>query len=265
MARRERIKKPEPERTSPIRSWGTLFSGIPGAAAPPQPESNGAADPITQGVQAGYRVIEDYVRQWQSAARLMWGPMLPTPTPTATPGAGGAPGLGNGEEMQQRFGVMVRTMTDMATLWLDFLGSAPWARMPGFMGMPGMPGAKPTPPPGSTPAPPFSAGTPPEPSPAPARSNGHQASNGHAAPAISVDVTSRRRTEVILDLRPLSAEGVLRVHDLRAPDPAAPRLCGATIAGVPGEDRVVVRLAVPDDHPPGLYSGLILDERTSLP
>src|SRR5205814_3924761 len=116
-------------------------SGAPASPAPappagPAPEGKGASDPISQGVQAGYRVIEDYVKQGQSAARLMWGPMMP----------GGMPGTSNGEDPQQRFGVMVRTMTDLATLWLDFLGSAPWARMPGMMGMPGMPGAaKPTP------------------------------------------------------------------------------------------------------------------------
>jgi hypothetical protein len=166
--------------------------------------------------------------------------------------------------MQQRFGVMVRTMTDMATLWLDFLGSAPWARMPGFMGMPGMPGAKPTPPPGSTPAPPFSAGTPPEPPPAPGAIERAPGQQRPRRPAVSVDVTSRRRTEVILDLRPLSAEGALRVHDLRAPDPAAPRLCGATIAGVPGEDRWWCAWRCPTITP-GLYSGLILDDRTGLP
>ena len=281
MPRRERIKKPEPERTQPIRSWGTLFGAAgPTPGSPPpsaSPSSRGAsdradgrgpapADPISHGVQAGYRVIEDYVRQGQSAARMMWGPMLGGMGGAgATGGAGGTGGtfgLGGGEELQQRFGAMIRTATDLATLWLDFFGSGPWGRG----GPVGFGAQRPAPPPGAVPPPPFSAGVSPA-SSAPAAPPAAPASNGsqHGGPIVSVEVTSARRTEVILDLRPSSAELSLRVHDLRAVDAEAPRLKGVSVEGVPGEDRVVVRVLVPDQHPPGLDSGMILDDRTGLP
>jgi hypothetical protein len=242
------VRRPEPERTQPIRSWTTLFgAGAPPparpASAPPASPAPAPTDPVSRGVEAGYRVIDDYVRQGQSAARLVWGPVL-----------GGANGAVPGsEDLQQRMGMMVRSATDLMTMWLELFGSAPWTRMPGF------PFAPATPAPGAVPIAPFSMGPPPPP-PAPVPASAPVS----PAPIISIDVASARRTEVIVDLPQRQLPDKLRVLDLRAPDGEAPRLGGVTIER-PGEDRLVVRLRVPDDHPPGLYSGLILDEATSLP
>jgi hypothetical protein len=82
---------------------------------------------------------------------------------------------------------------------------------------------------------------------------------------LTLDIQSPRRIEVSVDLRPRSLALSLVVHDLRAPEPDKPRLTGVTLEGLPDEERVLLRLQVPEDHPPGIYSGLILDERTSLP
>lgn len=267
MAARDRVRKPNPERTEPVRSWGTLFGSAtpPPAAGWPEPApSHGSdntrpqtpTDPISNGVQAGYRVIDDYVKQGQNAARLVWGPIL---------GTSGGTGSTGGEDLQQRFGTMIRTATDLATLWLDLLGSAPGGRSLWSAGAayPFGAGA----PPGAVPVSPFSIGqaAPGRPEPVPSAPIPREATRARAGTIVSLDITSARRTEVMLDLRSRSADHALRAHDLRAADSDAPRLTGVTIEGMPGEDCVLVRLRVPDDHPPGLYTGLILDDRTSLP
>jgi hypothetical protein len=53
--------------------------------------------------------------------------------------------------------------------------------------------------------------------------------------------------------------------DLRATEPGLPPLTGVHITTAPDGDHVNLRLRVPDGQPPGIYSGLILDARTSLP
>src|SRR5688572_28553371 len=95
----ERVKKPEPERSQPIRNWGVLFgapsSTAPGANAPP-------GDPVSRGVELGYRVIEEYLRQGQNVARAM-----------GVPSFGTAPA---DEGVQNRMGAMLRSFTDFASL-----------------------------------------------------------------------------------------------------------------------------------------------------
>jgi hypothetical protein len=252
MSDRARVKRPEPSRTQPIRNWSTLFDpagrftppGFPGQAEPgPRPSS--PADPVSRGVEAGYRVMEEYMRQGQNVARMMWAPY----------GGNGAPPA---DEMQQRMGAMFRQATDLAMMWLDMAGM-------GWMG--GMGGRPPTAP-GSVAVGPFPTGGEP-PAPAPVHDNPGR----RAAPqpersdqtAFTIEVESARRTEVSIDLRPRSAELRLRVPDLRASDPLLPRLTDVTIEGAQDEDRVRVCIRVPPDQPPGIYSGIILDERTSLP
>ena len=88
---------------------------------------------------------------------------------------------------------------------------------------------------------------------------------GMAPLGLTLDIQSARRVEVSVDLRPRSSGLPLVVHDLRAPEPDKPRLTGVKIEGLPDEERVCLHLQVPEEHPPGVYSGLILDERTSLP
>jgi hypothetical protein len=239
MDARERVKKPEPERSQPIRNWGVLFSApqAKGASAP-------SGDPVSRGVELGYRVIEEYLRQGQNVARAM-----------GVPSFGAAPA---DEGAQNRMGAMLRSFTDFASLWMDMMGrmgaGAGGAAAPGFT-------------PASGTAGPFPAGGGPEATEAPkAVAPEPQAEpQGMAPMGLTLDIQSARRVEVSVDLRPRSLGLPLVVHDLRAPEPDKPRLTGVTIEGLPDEEWVCLRLRVPEEHPPGIYSGLILDERTSLP
>ena len=62
----ERITRPEPERTHPVRSWSTL---LPTSAA-----VNGGAGAtlesvVSRSVELGYRVVDDDMREGQRAAQ----------------------------------------------------------------------------------------------------------------------------------------------------------------------------------------------------
>ena len=185
----------------------------------------------------GYRVVEEYLRQGQNVARAMGIPSL-----------GSAPA---DEGLQNRMGAMLRSFTDFATLWMDLMGkvgaggvaasapgSSPASGTAGPFPMGGGPGAPETP-----------KVVAPEPAPL----------------GLTLEIESPRCVEVSIDLRPRSSGLSLVVHDLRAPEPDKPRITGVRLEGLPEEERVFLRLRVPEDHPPGVYSGLILDERTSLP
>jgi len=72
-------------------------------------------------------------------------------------------------------------------------------------------------------------------------------------------VASTKPVEVSLDLSPHADPGELLVQDLCAFDGGGkPAITGAKLE--PGRDgRLVLRLTVPPDQPPGTYLGMILD------
>lgn len=228
MEPRERVKKPEPGRTQPIRNWGVIFE------RPGQPPPENA---VAHGVETGYRVIDEYLRQGQNVARGMSTP----------PASGGTP---PDDGFQSRMGAMLRTFADFTSLWLDLMGRATSggtaAREPGVTPAGGTAG-------------PFSAGG------APGVAAASPEAQVGASPWLTLDIESTRRTEVTVDLRPRSSDGALRVQDLRASEPGLPHIQGVVIEAVPGEDRMVIRIRVPDEQPPGTYSGIILDEQAGLP
>jgi hypothetical protein len=91
--------------------------------------------------------------------------------------------------------------------------------------------------------------------------------HGQAAvpPTVSVQIASKRRTEVTADLKPGSAQDSLAILDLRARDAALPRISGVAIEATRSENRVTVRIEVSDEHRPAIYTGLIVDDATNLP
>jgi hypothetical protein len=65
MSDHQRIRRPEPGRTGPIRGGSFDLFGAPGADAEPP------RDPLARAVDLGYRVVDDYMRQGRQAARLL--------------------------------------------------------------------------------------------------------------------------------------------------------------------------------------------------
>ena len=249
----DRVKRPEPQRTRPVRNWWTLF-GPPGSVPPsgpgmppmpgmPRPPAGG--DPVSQGVQMGYRVIEEYMRQGQNVAR-----MFGMPYPGGTMPGFAAPGFAapGGPPME----VLFRSFSEFMNLWMQMMGGR-------------APGAAPT---AAAPAVgtagPFAMGEPPVPAPVPQQAPAPPPQS-EGPVALTLELESPRRTEVSFDLRPRSLGLPLVVHDLRAPEADKPRVTGVALETVPDEERLVLRLRIPAEQPPGIYSGIILDERTSLP
>ena len=105
MSKRPRVRRPEPERTQPVRNWRLLFG-----PANPRP---GAPSPmegfVRRGVEAGHQVVEEYLRRERRWERPPVGPVSAGPSV----GQGGA----------QVLEVVQRGLWDLAGLWMDFAGS----------------------------------------------------------------------------------------------------------------------------------------------
>jgi hypothetical protein len=103
----DRVRRPRPERTEPIRNWSTMFGGAPtGDAAP----ATGMADAVQRSVDLAYRVVDEYVRQGQRAAERFTG-------------RGGA-ALPSTGDMQDAAAQMTRFASDGMRIWLEMMGVA---------------------------------------------------------------------------------------------------------------------------------------------
>jgi hypothetical protein len=260
-----RVRRPDLPRSQPRRA----FSGILGTRedskpndftaghakpAASKPTAETAATGVARGVNAGYRVIEDYLRQGQEFARALW--------PGTAGGGGGTPS--EPMNMTER---LVRSASDLAGLFSEFLQT---------FSIPGM-----LPPPGSQPIPDFGIAE------AGAAKTKHDSAqhSGKAAPrptgaatapvapeqnervTVSIDVASRQRTEITVDLKAGPWTRTLQVHDLRSgtADAAIARLTGITAVSRPDERRVVIAIRVPPRQAAGTYSGVIVDAKSNLP
>lgn len=281
MSSETRYKRPPLDRSDPIRSWSGVFGarprasdpaashgahtpqssgsawtpwtrwthwtpGTPGAAGPSIGAANGgqARDPITGGVEAGYRVIEQYLRQGQAFARSFdrSGPNGDAPQAAAP----------NPQHLAE---LVARSMLDLTATWFDYVQamSGPLA------------GSRPR----SEPVGPFDIearkptsthGHPTQPSPV-----REQAEPEAAATPVSLQIVAKQRTEITLDLKPRDPARPLSAHDLRATDPGLPRIGGVSITWRADEARLLVGIEIPEGQPAGTYSGLIVDDESGLP
>jgi hypothetical protein len=255
---RERLHRPEPEREGPIRGgWLGLFGpplggadSASGAAGSPEGAAPvGLNDAVARAVDLGYRVVDDYIRQGQNAARLFrqrsYGPEALR------------------HDLQELGVRMFQYASDLAGLWFEAVGAA-------ASGEAAAGRAAAEPPPSGTgrglglggaaarPSPPAD--------PAPGRRDAQDTAPAPPYGArVSVRLESARSAEVQVDLRPVLPRTALLVHDLRAVDPTRPPLREVAVESGDAGDPVVVRIRVPDDQPAGTYRGVVVDARTSLP
>jgi hypothetical protein len=242
-----RRKRPAPERTQPLRNWSTLFSVPTAAGADADPDAAGSAaapraegmsEVISRSVDLGYRVIDEYIRQGQKAAVRLNDRSYGTQAMAS--------------DLQDLGMRMTQYASDFAAVWLEFVQLA--ARS-------GSPAAAPAPVPPARAAHAASAN-----SPAPAADG---TPRGAAAESdgtrVRIEVVATQPTEVSLDIRPAAATGPLLVHALRAVDPDKPRLTEVSFEAGADDEPPRLRIRVPGGQPPGVYSGLIIDERTSRP
>jgi hypothetical protein len=246
MSDAERFKRPDLERHEPVRRWTGVFGVPPGPHAPVNGPLPPNGESVGRGVDAGYRVLEDYLRQGQSFARTIAGTR-----------PFGSAAVGGPQVLEQ----LARTTLDWFASWFDYMQamgrvgsdapvhSTPPREVGGF----DIDGDR-------APAP----RTPPAPASSRTPTNGFAAHEAHA-PLISIDVTSRQRTEVTLDLKPTPAATRLVAHALRAADPDLPRIEHVALEACTNDNRLFVRIAIPDAQPAAMYTGLIIDETTQLP
>ena len=226
-----RVKRPRLERRAPIRRW----SGVLGAPTPDgEPAKPTADDVIVRSVELGYRVIDDYVKRGQAAARRMQ---------QGTYGAGDM-----ARDVQGVAGQLVRSATDLAGAWAEF-----FALTNGAAARNGTPAESPT-----TAVPAATNPTAASDAPSAAASNG----DGAAPPLrIRLAVAAARPVETAIDLRPVPPDHPLVVHALRGPGAARITTVRVDVAG----GSAVIRVDVPPDQAPGAYTGLVFDDATNLP
>ena len=73
MGKRERLHRQDPERTAPIRNASTYLRDAPPGADKPQSKASAgpAESAVAHGVQLGYKVIEEQIREGQRLAQQL--------------------------------------------------------------------------------------------------------------------------------------------------------------------------------------------------
>ncbi len=235
---------PRLRRTGPVRNWDGLFGSPrdakpPVGGPPPEPGHRPPASSVTRGVDLGYRVIEEYMRQGEAFAR----------SNGSTRGTS-APSAADPRKLTER---MVEYASDLAAAWLEFVQ----------MTMPAPPASQTSPRPATEPGG-FDIGRA-APTPADPAAVRTEAYVPELPWGTSIEMASKRRVEVTLDLKPEAGGALLRAHDLRARDPEIPRIRGISVTASAPDRRVLLRIDVPDDQPPGTYTGVIVEDASNLP
>jgi hypothetical protein len=269
MTGKSRKKRPTLQRSAPIRGWTGMFGGD---ARHPGEDT---ADRIGNGVGLGYRVIDEYIQLGRNAAQAFsaamprgWG--VPPPHGNNTGGAPppwpdffGSPPFDPGGPMGRSMGGPMNGPPDPMQMYGDLAGMwmQAWQQWMSWYGPLGNGPQAPDPAASRDGPPPFEA----------TQGSGTYTADSppsHAAdPTESDDLRVRVRvetsqlTDCAVDLSAGSDSLVL--HELRATDPALPRISDCGISRE--HEEWVVRISIPEGQPEAFYSGVIVDEASSLP
>ena len=225
MEERKRLKRPTLERMQPQRRFsdaigiGATPEGGPGAGGPALGETAARA------VDLGYRVVDEYIRQGQKAARRLSGRSA---APAASAG-----------DLQEVVSRLAQFTTEWVGLWMDLAQRLGGGALADGQRVAGEPGA---------PAPSDRA-----PQPAP------------IADRVRIDLVAAAPVEVSVDLRPDALRLPLVAHALRAVDPDRPRLEAPAFTPANDERPAALRVCVPAGHPAGVYSGVVVEADSNRP
>lgn len=252
MSERQRKHREDPERSGPRRDWSSLYrqpDARDGAARPPAQDighADAIDDAVAHGVELGYRVIDEYIRQGQRAAERF-----------------NRDGYGNGHydsdaaagDLQELLERLMRYSARLLPQWLEAAGAlAPASEILRDLlrewDTQSRNGAS-------------SEGASSD------NAKSGQASSTGAAPdgneQLAIEVVSSRATRVTLNLRAHSARPALLAGGLRAINPEWPPLTEVALVAVDGGGSPVVRIRVPDDQPAGVYTGVLVDAHSGEP
>jgi hypothetical protein len=266
---RQRKHRKNRERGGPIREESNL-SRQPdlrqGRARPPAPGAAAADaidDVVAHGVELGYRVIDEYIRQGQRAAERL-----------------NSRGYNNGrghsseaavEDLQELVERLVRYSTSLIPQWVELAGalaSAPdllrdllrqWDSHP-----PANDASS-----GASADRASTADAAASDSFGSDRSAHDRATTGDASAdgnrPVSIEVVSSRAARVTLDLRAHSGRLTVLGGGLRAINPEWPPLSEVTFVAGDDGDGLAVRIRVPDEQPAGVYMGVVADAHSGEP
>lgn len=237
---RERIRRPAPERTSPIRKWdGLLGASTPddsrtkSSAAAPQAE-----DILARSVELGYRVVDEYLTRGQEAAQRV------------RHGVYGAEELT--QDVQSVASQLVRSASDFAGAWVEFFALAGRDTVPAPLGL--RAAARES-------VRPAANGVPESPAPADA---GAADATALALLRVRLSVTAGRPVETALDVDSVPATHGIVAHQPRLATDGSIRIRDVRVE--PENDGTMrIRVVVPIDQSPGRYTGLVVDDTTNLP
>ncbi len=255
----DRYRRPSPARTEPIRSTAGFvqanrsFSGPTDAQAPDRPHSTSSSDTggVDYGVDLGYQVIDEYLKQAQQRANDF---------------SPGSPNLLAG--WRSTLPPDIEKLADQSmTYYRQFIGA--WLRMLTSMGQQFMPPAGGTPPEpglwgmgaGATPQSgpgrhPTATNETVEPS---LRAGPWQDESPDTQPAtttIGVSLRASRPAIVSFDLKRHTQPLQTIIHPLRSLDAKNPVIDG--VCFITKDNRISLQVIVPDDLPPGIYAGAIV-------
>jgi hypothetical protein len=234
----ERVKRPELPRTEPIRSWSTLFgsdSAVGRARDTYAVGAQAASSAVQRGVEVGYRVVDEYVRQGSAAAAAF-------SAPNRAQASNGAQGLPNGDLplMAER---MLRNAQDFSSMWFEMMGSM--LNMSGQFPGAAARGASSSN--GHAPPPPASRGAAGEPPADAVRSR------------LIVRIDSVRPTEVTLTLDDHAHGDEIAVEPLRAATGSSSIDDVSLTLSESPRGTLTLKARVPAEIPADRYSGALLD------
>jgi len=231
----ERLHRPEPERTGPVRHAATYLRDAPAADAAQQPgDAPDAADSaVAHGVRLGYKVVEE---------QILHGRVLAQRLGKATSKLGAA-GTGEVTVLIERF---LHLYKDMGSLCVDAMESL--ARSSAIRS--GLARAA------------QAAQSPPA---ARDQASGASTPESSVGSGFAIEVASPRRTQVTLDLRLRPGRFVPKVHALHPSDPSIPSLTGVSFDIDPARPEPMLRIEVPDQQPAAMYTGVVVDSASNEP
>ncbi|HVS16469.1 MAG TPA: hypothetical protein VMV46_21345 [Thermoanaerobaculia bacterium] len=260
MSETERLKRSDPERIRPHRSFARVF-GPGGALSPrgpapaaepaetqaPAAPAGEALDPaaprprnaVEHGVALGYRVIDAYIDQAQRFAQRLRPRSTPdpeSPAASADPFAAGGRFASEPDLLSATTEQAMGSLFDAASLWLEWLQSTP---LDPAAWMPAAPWA------------PQSAARP-DPT-------------GGGAGRLELRVVSSRPARVWLELAPGALAAPLRVAPAHGGAHAAGAFAGAHLHVLPGGERVALALEVPDGLAAGAYTAAVVNAASGAP
>ena len=233
-----RLHRPHPERTAPMRNFSNLYRRpSEGAEERMEPEGNfwrpgdgfGTppnagpqwAEALTGGVQLAYQVIERYITEGRRTAERL------AQQPYNMRAFGG--------NFQQVAELMLRYSTEMMPIWFEMLRVLVDS---GTQYSQGMQTAPPQEPP-------------------------REESSQRGTLPISLEIASKLPIRVQFDLKPGADLRQLAVLGLRSLDSTKPELTGVTLVPPSNGGPPGLRVKIPDDQPSGTYLGIIADRNTS--